>query len=61
MCRSMVNVIESRYTLEDNVILVSIGETQQWTTQLHLNGHPMTIKIDTGANVTFISEREYQR
>ena len=58
MCRSMANAIESRYTLEDNAFHVSIGETQPWTTQLHLNGHPMYFKIDRGADMTFVSERE---
>lgn len=54
----MANAIESRYTLEDNAFHVSIGETQPWTTQLHLNGHPMYFKIDRGADMTFVSERE---
>ena len=31
MCSSMMNAIESRYTLKDYAILVSIGETQPWT------------------------------
>ena len=61
MCRNMVNAIESRYTLKDDAFLVSIGETQPWTMQLNLNGHPMIFKIDTGADVRVVSERDYQR
>ena len=61
MCRDVVNTIESRYISKDDAFLGSVGETQPWTTQLHLNGHPMTFKIDTGADVTVVSERENQR
>ena len=53
-----MNAIESGYTLKDDAFLGSIGETQTWTMQLHLNGHPMTFKIDTGADVTVVSKRE---
>ena len=59
MFRSMANAIESRYTLENNTFLASIGETQPWTTKLDLNGHPMTFKIKyKSQGVTFVSERE---
>ena len=36
--------------------LLRAGQPSQ--TQLHSNGHPMTFKIDTGADITVVSERE---
>ena len=34
---------------------------QPWTITLKMNGTNMTFKIDTGANVTVISDKEYSR
>ena len=68
MCRSKRHVgevlIDNEYQSGDNFLGIIYSETdslssQPWTTTLTVNNRPLQFKIDTGADVTVISEEEY--
>ena len=67
MCRSVTNLATIRTdTINEEPFLDTIKITpthskdNQWMIELLLNGKPVQFKIDTGADVTAISE-EYPR
>ena len=67
MCRSVTNLATIRTdTVNEEPFLGTIEITSthskdnQWMIELLLNGKPVQFKIDTGADVTAISE-EYSR
>ena len=68
VCKSAkVHVVQraerTRVVIEDNAFLGAIGQssTDLWVTKARVNGIFMEFQIDTGAEVTVISERDYKR